>query len=142
MVVCATILIRLYNRLGLVRVKLIFSYSMLSHRAWIRLILEYIEWWLFYYISYSFLFYLICLFNNMYNFEDHRDRVLLRSLPLYFLFAYIFNLVSLIGVPPFLGFLIKWVILDSLFYGSSYLLLFILVLTSVVHLYVYIRIVV
>lgn len=142
LVVCVTILIRLYNSLGLIRVKLIFSYSILSHRAWIRLILEHLEWWSFYYLRYCILFFLICLFNNIYIFEDQRDCILLNNLPLSLLFAYIFNLISIIGIPPFLGFVIKWVILDSLFQGGSYFILFILVLTSVVHLYVYTRVMV
>lgn len=40
MVVVMSILVRFYNRLGLTRLKLIFSYSILSHRAWITLILK------------------------------------------------------------------------------------------------------
>lgn len=137
-----TMLIRLYNRLGLVSLKLIFTYSMLSHRAWIRLILAYLNWWLIYFLLYSFLFFLLCYFNYFLDIEDFGNLNVFKNYSLFMLLMYLLNLISLMGIPPFTGFIIKWIIIDILLNNLSYyFLLFTIIITSVVHLYIYIRVI-
>lgn len=134
-----TMVIRIYYRLGLNRLKIIFICSILSHRAWIRLIVVKLEWWLIYIYIYRFLILFICLFNSLIYIEDFRDLIILKFVPLYLVFRYCFNLLSLIGMPPLVGFVIKWILLDSIL--VSYYIIFIVVITSVVHLYYYFRVI-
>lgn len=135
------LLVRIYYRLGLYSVKLIFSYSILSHRRWNTLILSCINWWFIYFLLYSFIFLVICYFNYFFNIEDISDFNIFNNYSKFVLYIYLLNLISLRGIPPFTGFLFKFLIID-LFYGILfYLYLYLLVLVSLIHFYLYIRVI-
>jgi NADH-ubiquinone oxidoreductase chain 2 len=55
-------------------------------------------------------------------------------------FVLIFNLLSLGGLPPFLGFIPKWLIINQLTINYQYLLTFILIAFTLITLYFYLRI--
>lgn len=132
-----TIVIRIYYSLGLTRIKVIFSYSILSHRSWITLVILNLNWWLIYYFIYRIIFMIICIFNYYISLNELTDFSCIFS-SRFILLIYLLNLISLRGIPPFTGFLLKWLLLDLFSETLSYLFLFILVLTSIVHLYIYI----
>nr|APZ75586.1 NADH dehydrogenase subunit 2 [Agenioideus sp. SJW-2017] len=134
-----SLLVVIYNMLGLISIKLIFGYSMLTHSSWMSLMLVNMYWWLIYFILYTFLLMLICVVNSFLRVEDISDMSKLSSLNIFMKVFYMLNLLSMMGLPPFVGFLIKWMILSELFSFISYFIVLLIILTSLINLYMYMR---
>nr|APZ75599.1 NADH dehydrogenase subunit 2 [Auplopus sp. SJW-2017] len=135
-----SMLMSMYYSLGLYSVKLIFSYSILSHSSWNTIMLSSMNWWLIYYLLYSLLFMMICLLNYYFNIEDLSDFMYLYNSSKLVLMIYLLNLISLSGMPPFTGFLIKFFLINYFFNVLFYIYLMFFILTSLIHFYLYIRI--
>nr|WRW10889.1 NADH dehydrogenase subunit 2 [Chlaenius naeviger] len=118
----------------------IMAYSSINHLGWmISSFLSNEMIWLIYFISYTFIsLTLIYIFNifkiyylkQLYSFMN--KNVLIK-------FMLMLNLFSLGGLPPFLGFLPKWMIIQYLSSNYMFLLLFMLMMTLIT-LYFYLRI--
>nr|UEV86548.1 NADH dehydrogenase subunit 2 [Leucoma chrysoscela] len=96
--------------------------------------------WFFYLLIYSFLISIMCLLFNMINmfYINQLFIVNLNSLIKINLFI---NFLSLGGLPPFLGFIPKWIIINFLIMNKSYLLTFLMIMMSLIVLFYYIRII-
>ena len=69
-------------------------------------------------------------FNHILNFDISRKRKIL----------IFFSLLSLGGLPPFIGFIPKWMVIQELAEGGNFFLLFILLASALITLYFYLRI--
>jgi len=120
------------------RIKIIFTFSSIIHTRWmlsvgsINLINLLIYFFLYSLISF-YLFKTCEKFNiNFFSNQMNSKIYLIVSI----------LLLSLSGVPPFLGFFLKWILLRSLnFFIRSYFMLFWLVLASVVSVFSYLHLV-
>lgn len=135
-----TILISIYKRIGLTSIKIIFRYSILSHTAWICIVLINLDWWLFYFIFYSFIFLMVCLFHRHIIIDDFRDLTIIKLISPKLFYIYVITIISFIGIPPLLGFTIKWIIMIRIVNLYSYFVMLFVVGCSVVHLFYYIKI--
>lgn len=119
----------------------LIAYSSINHLGWIirSLILNEVMWIL-YFLFYSFLtLNMIYLFNSWKIFHINKIfSIFTQSKPLKF--SIIFNLLSLGGLPPFLGFIPKWLIINQLTINNNLLLTFILIAFTLITLYFYLRI--
>nr|YP_009913174.1 NADH dehydrogenase subunit 2 [Lelecella limenitoides]QLJ92986.1 NADH dehydrogenase subunit 2 [Lelecella limenitoides] len=96
--------------------------------------------WMIYFLFYSFLisfmcflFYIMNIFyiNQLFNF----------NLNLSIKMSIMINFLSLGGLPPFLGFFPKWMIINYLLMNDLFIIIFIFMMTSLIMLFIYIRII-
>jgi len=96
--------------------------------------------WLIYFLFYSFLsitlrliFHIFKLFHINQLFSWFINRKILK-------FTLFINFLSLGGLPPFLGFLPKWIVIQQLTFCNQYFILIILIISTLVTLFFYLRI--
>nr|UOF70205.1 NADH dehydrogenase subunit 2 [Tropostreptus sigmatospinus] len=119
----------------------ILAYSSINHLAWmIMSTLISINILFIYFIIYSLITLTIILILMSNNFI-HLTQLMTNHYSLSLISVGLFlNLLSLGGMPPFIGFLPKWLVLTSLTSNALFLLSILLVLCSVLTLYFYMRI--
>nr|URW97653.1 NADH dehydrogenase subunit 2 [Songthela sp.] len=117
--------------------KTLFAYSAIAHLSWMlsSLYSTYMIW-MFYWVCYFLLSCSIILILNFYSILSMKI-IILMWWPKQFLILIMF--LSLGGLPPLFGFLPKWFLLNYLIMNSPIISL-ILILTSILNLYFYIRI--
>nr|QNG56288.1 NADH dehydrogenase subunit 2 [Palaestes freyreissi] len=127
--------------LNQISLRKIFAFSSISHISWMIASMMYNQSiWFIYFISYSFInlnliilfllmniFYLKQLFNSL-----NKNKLV----KLFFLL----NFFSISGMPPFLGFLPKWLTINNLIYNNLIFLSLFLILFTLISLYFYLRI--
>lgn len=119
----------------------IIAYSSINHLGWIlaaTLLGE--SYWLVYFCFYVFLRFAIILLFNSYQLS-HINQIF--GLPVanpVLKLALFCNLLSLGGLPPFLGFLPKWTIIQGMVREGYFFLITLIVLITLITLYFYIRI--
>nr|YP_004857862.1 NADH dehydrogenase subunit 2 [Protantigius superans]ADN43193.1 NADH dehydrogenase subunit 2 [Protantigius superans] len=127
-----------FNQLSL---RKLLAFSSINNLGWLLMSLMISEnLWLIYMILYSFmisimcnLFYMLNIFylNQMYNFNVN-----------YIIKIFIMiNLLSLGGLPPFIGFFPKWIIINFLLNFNLFIISFIFIMMSLIMLFLYIRII-
>nr|YP_009737812.1 NADH dehydrogenase subunit 2 [Mellicta ambigua]QHW07586.1 NADH dehydrogenase subunit 2 [Mellicta ambigua] len=119
----------------------LLAFSSINNIGWMLAALMISEnLWMLYFLLYSlftfimcFLFYVINIFyiNQLFNF----------NLNFLIKFSILINFLSLGGLPPFLGFFPKWMIINYLLYNNLFIISFIFIMTSLIMLFVYIRII-
>nr|UOU85006.1 NADH dehydrogenase subunit 2 [Lepidostoma basale]UOU85058.1 NADH dehydrogenase subunit 2 [Lepidostoma basale] len=119
--------------------KLIMSYSSINHISWmISSIMININIWMNYFLFYSILsFILILNFNKM--FMNHINQFFSSKSNLNFYFFMFLSFLSLGGLPPFLGFFPKWIVINHLAILNFNFILMILIFSSLINLFFYIR---
>lgn len=117
----------------------LIAYSSINHLGWILAAIYNRNIWLVYFLFYTFLtFSIVFMFNifkisyinQLFTLFFHEKRIK------FFLF---FNLLSLGGLPPFLGFLPKIFVIQSLTMNNQLFLLTFIVIITLITLYFYIR---
>nr|QAY82067.1 NADH dehydrogenase subunit 2 [Hyphasis sp. REN-2018] len=119
----------------------ILVYSSITHMAWMLASMMSMKMiWTIYFIIYTLMtIMIIVMFNNLnifylkqlfLNFNQNKNIKML----------FIYNFLSLGGLPPFIGFLPKWLTINFLINNNFYILSFFLILFTLITLYFYIRI--
>lgn len=124
-----------------IRIRKIIAFSSINHIAWILASIINIKTiWFSYFIIYSLISLRIILICQILNiFYLNQIFLTLNSNKLIKIF-FIINFISLGGLPPFLGFLPKWLTIINLINNNFYFLRFILIVFSLITLFFYIRI--
>nr|YP_010946557.1 NADH dehydrogenase subunit 2 [Jacobsonina aliena]WGO57275.1 NADH dehydrogenase subunit 2 [Jacobsonina aliena] len=127
-----------YNQ---VSIRKILTYSSINHMGWmLSAMLLGENFWMMYFTIYSFLTltiisiispFQISFINQtfMFNTENQTSKFLLFT-----------SLLSLGGLPPFLGFLPKWLIIQSMVLNNMIFLVTVMVVLSLITLYYYLRV--
>nr|YP_002265562.1 NADH dehydrogenase subunit 2 [Priasilpha obscura]ACF35108.1 NADH dehydrogenase subunit 2 [Priasilpha obscura] len=119
----------------------ILTYSSINHIGWmLASMMMFQSIWIIYFLIYSFIsmniififnklkiFYLNQLFNKMNN------KKLIK-------FFFMMNFLSLGGLPPFLGFLPKWLTINNLVINNFYMISLVLIILTLMTLFFYLRI--
>ena len=117
----------------------LIAYSSINHLGWILAAIYNRNLWIIYFLFYTFLtFSIVFIFNifkisyinQLFSLFFHEKRIK---------FLLFFNLLSLGGLPPFLGFLPKLLVIQSLTLNNQLFLLTFIVLITLITLYFYIR---
>nr|WNV22554.1 NADH dehydrogenase subunit 2 [Psylliodes laticollis] len=124
-----------------VSLRKILAYSSINHIAWmLASMLNNKMIWLIYFIIYSLItlniiliFYFLNIFYINQLFNSLNSNKLFKML-------FILNLFSLGGLPPFLGFMPKWLVINFLIDNNFYTLSMIMVIFTLMTLFFYIRI--
>lgn len=119
----------------------LIAFSSINHLGWILIAIINNELlWLTYFLLYSILsISIVLMFNNfkLFHFNQIFNFSIINPSIKFFIFL---NLLSLGGLPPFLGFLPKWLVIQNLVELNQIFLLFIAVCLTLITLYYYLRI--
>nr|YP_010271028.1 NADH dehydrogenase subunit 2 [Scarites subterraneus]UFR82458.1 NADH dehydrogenase subunit 2 [Scarites subterraneus]UJY97973.1 NADH dehydrogenase subunit 2 [Scarites subterraneus] len=118
----------------------IMAYSSINHLGWmISAFLNNEMIWIIYFLIYSLISMTLILMLNSFNIYYLKQMFLLMNKNILVKFILLLNLLSLGGLPPFLGFLPKWMIIQYLSINYMYLVLFMIMMTLIT-LFFYLRI--
>nr|QBF01215.1 NADH dehydrogenase subunit 2 [Stegana reni] len=119
----------------------LMAFSSINHLGWLLMALNSNEMiWMIYFLMYSFLsFSLIYMFDNFKIFHfNQMFSLFFNSKILKFILT--INFLSLGGLPPFLGFFPKWMVIQQLTLENEYTMLMILMMSALITLFFYLRI--
>nr|WIL79926.1 NADH dehydrogenase subunit 2 [Callimerus sp.] len=127
-----------FNQISL---RKILAFSSINHIGWmISALLNSKIIWFLYFIIYSIIsINIIFIFKKFKMYFLNQMIMIFNSNPLLKMF-FILNFFSLGGIPPFLGFLPKWLIINSLTLNSQYLLSFLMIIFTLMTFYFYMRV--
>nr|YP_009334157.1 NADH dehydrogenase subunit 2 [Dacus longicornis]YP_009672533.1 NADH dehydrogenase subunit 2 [Dacus conopsoides]APL97156.1 NADH dehydrogenase subunit 2 [Dacus longicornis]QCX42556.1 NADH dehydrogenase subunit 2 [Dacus conopsoides]WCB98294.1 NADH dehydrogenase subunit 2 [Dacus longicornis] len=118
----------------------LMAFSSINHLGWMLAAMQASEsMWFLYFAFYSFLsFSLTFMFNNfkMYHINQLFNAFFKDKTLKYVLFL---NLLSLGGLPPFIGFLPKWMVIQLLVLKNQYILMTIMTVMTLITLFFYLR---
>nr|WGU15878.1 NADH dehydrogenase subunit 2 [Zeugodacus depressus] len=118
----------------------LMAFSSINHLGWMLAAMQASEsMWLIYFSFYSFLsFSLTFMFNNfkMFHINQLFNSFFESKILKFMLFL---NLLSLGGLPPFIGFLPKWLVIQMLVLKSQYILMTIMTVMTLITLFFYLR---
>nr|YP_010614728.1 NADH dehydrogenase subunit 2 [Dexia fulvifera]WAS35303.1 NADH dehydrogenase subunit 2 [Dexia fulvifera] len=118
----------------------IMAYSSINHLSWMLMALYNNNLlWVNYFLMYSFLSMLMIFMFNLFMISHINQLFMLKFNSKILFFFMMCNLLSLGGLPPFLGFFPKWIIIQSLTLNNQLFLLMIMILSALITLYFYIR---
>lgn len=121
--------------------KLIISYSSINHISWIiSAIIININLWINYFILYSLITIILIRRFNLININQINQFFSIKTLSLKLNFFIFLSLLRLGGLPPFLGFLPKWIVITQIIFYNNIFLLTIIIFTSLINLFFYTRI--
>nr|QNP09896.1 NADH dehydrogenase subunit 2 [Ochthebius sp. IBE<ESP> RA617] len=119
----------------------ILAYSSINHIGWMLSSLMFIESiWIIYMITYTFIsMNMIFMFNKL-NIFYMKQMFMMMNKNLLMKMFFILNFFSLGGLPPFLGFMPKWLTLQILTENKLFMMSMIMVIMTLMTLYFYTRI--
>nr|UJG45462.1 NADH dehydrogenase subunit 2 [Ceraclea annulicornis] len=120
--------------------KTIMSFSSINHLGWMMsaMILNF-NIFLIYFINYTMLNFILCKMFHLLNIKILLNMFLSNFNNNYKIILLI-NFLSLSGLPPFLGFFPKWLVIMNLMINNHYTLMMILIMTALINLFFYLRI--
>nr|QTC08201.1 NADH dehydrogenase subunit 2 [Parachauliodes yanbaru] len=126
-----------FNQLNL---RSLMAYSSISHLGWMLISMVYSETlWIMYYLLYVILSSIMVLFFLNYSLF-HLNQIYSMNFNPYIKFMMLTNMLSLGGLPPFLGFLPKLLVINLLAKFKMFLMIFFMVMLTLITLFYYIRI--
>nr|YP_009536831.1 NADH dehydrogenase subunit 2 [Dendrolimus superans]AQM57903.1 NADH dehydrogenase subunit 2 [Dendrolimus superans] len=119
----------------------LMAYSSINNLGWMIFTIMISEnLWIFYFTIYSFLIsIMIFMFYNLNMFFI--NQLFINNMNSMIKINLFINFLSLGGLPPFIGFLPKWIIINFLINNKMFLLSFIFIMMSLIMLFFYIRII-
>nr|AJR29333.1 NADH dehydrogenase subunit 2 [Luehdorfia chinensis] len=119
----------------------LMSFSSMNNLGWMLSALMISEnLWLFYLIFYSFLISIMCFLFNYLNIY-FINQLFIMNMNFSIKISFLINFFSLGGLPPFLGFFPKWIIINFLMKYNFYIITFIFIMMSLIMLFYYMRII-
>nr|YP_010569040.1 NADH dehydrogenase subunit 2 [Fannia canicularis]UEV87282.1 NADH dehydrogenase subunit 2 [Fannia canicularis]UZC78828.1 NADH dehydrogenase subunit 2 [Fannia canicularis] len=118
----------------------LMAYSSINHLGWmLAAMYNSNNLWFTYFIFYSFLTFSMIFMFNMFKISHINQLFSMFFYSKKMKFFLFFNLLSLGGLPPFLGFFPKWLIIEMLTMNNQLLLLTFMMMMTLITLYFYIR---
>nr|YP_010528175.1 NADH dehydrogenase subunit 2 [Aelia fieberi]UXW64329.1 NADH dehydrogenase subunit 2 [Aelia fieberi] len=141
MINCAILMSVIIGSLGGINqtsLRKLMGYSSINHLGWMLAINKNINMWMLYFMIYSVMIMIVCqTFNKMkIYFINQVGSVNMNSPSKIILFI---MMLSMGGLPPFIGFLPKWIVIQEMINSSEVFMMFIMVMFSLVTLMFYIR---
>nr|AUW38602.1 NADH dehydrogenase subunit 2 [Solenosthedium bilunatum] len=116
----------------------IMGYSSINHSGWMLALAKTKNSWIAYLTIYSMMMLLLCWMfysNNVIHINQMNNMKMTSMEKL----TYTISMLSLGGLPPFLGFLPKWIVIQNMTYSGLYLMLTIMIMCSLLQLFYYMR---
>nr|QXF29228.1 NADH dehydrogenase subunit 2 [Pentatoma rufipes] len=115
------------------------GYSSINHLGWMLAISKSMNLWIIYLSVYSIMINLICwmFMNYKMYFINQLSSINLDNTEK---FSFFMMMLSMGGLPPFIGFLPKWITIQSMINEKEFFIIFIMIMTSLIILLYYLRI--
>nr|WKU83760.1 NADH dehydrogenase subunit 2 [Argyra sp.] len=139
-IILITITVGSLGGLNQTSLRKLLTFSSINHLGWIfsgMLISDSI--WMIYFLFYSFLSITIVIMLNSMKIFSFNQLFSMNSSTKYFKIISMINLLSMGGLPPFLGFLPKWMVIQQLSNNGQMFLTFMLIMASLITLFFYLR---
>nr|AYQ19014.1 NADH dehydrogenase subunit 2 [Ptilodactylidae sp. 2 ACP-2013] len=121
-------------------IRKILAFSSINHIAWmISSMLFNVTIWILYFIIYSIISLNIIMFLNSFKIFLVKQLFMSMNKNSMIKILFIFNFMSLGGLPPFLGFMPKWLTIQVMITNNFFILAFIMVILTLITLYFYTR---
>nr|YP_009485669.1 NADH dehydrogenase subunit 2 [Saldula burmanica]AVZ00805.1 NADH dehydrogenase subunit 2 [Saldula burmanica] len=120
-------------------VRKIMAYSSISHSGWMIACMNYEhKMWMMYFIVYSMMTTMITmLFNN--NSIFYLNQMQMHNSTMFNKINYTIMMMSMGGMPPFMGFMPKWMVIQTMISSSLYLPIMLMMMFSLMTLFYYMR---
>nr|YP_010403083.1 NADH dehydrogenase subunit 2 [Gynaephora rossii]YP_010403096.1 NADH dehydrogenase subunit 2 [Gynaephora groenlandica]UQW19904.1 NADH dehydrogenase subunit 2 [Gynaephora rossii]UQW19917.1 NADH dehydrogenase subunit 2 [Gynaephora groenlandica] len=119
----------------------LMAFSSINNLSWMLSALTISEnLWIFFFTIYSFMILIIHFMFYMMN-MFFINQLFINNMKSMIKINLLINFLSLGGLPPFIGFFPKWIIINFLINNKSYLMTFIMIMMSLIILFYYIRII-
>nr|YP_009988041.1 NADH dehydrogenase subunit 2 [Doleschallia melana]QNL34345.1 NADH dehydrogenase subunit 2 [Doleschallia melana] len=119
----------------------LMAFSSINNLGWMLSALSISEnLWMLYFLIYSLFTFIMCFLFYMIN-TFYINQLFNLNLNFLIKFSILINFLSLGGLPPFLGFFPKWMIINYLLFNNLFIISFIFTITSLIMLFIYIRII-
>nr|AHN95686.1 NADH dehydrogenase subunit 2 [Trigonotylus caelestialium] len=120
-------------------IRKIMSYSSMNHMGWIMsCILMYKKLWMMYMILYSVMMIMFSLCMKKYNIM-YINQLNIKYIPVMDKINMLIMMLSIGGIPPFLGFLPKWIAMEYMIMSNEIMLLLMMTMSSLITLSYYLR---
>lgn len=140
-IIIVSSVIRGLQGLNQICIRKIIAYSSINHVSWIiATLISSIDIWLYYFIVYCFININIYFIFKKYRIFYINQLANILTLKKKTKFIFILNFLSLGGLPPFLGFLPKWIAINRIINNEHYFIATILIIFTLISLYFYLRI--
>nr|YP_010401670.1 NADH dehydrogenase subunit 2 [Symphoromyia crassicornis]UQU69093.1 NADH dehydrogenase subunit 2 [Symphoromyia crassicornis] len=140
-VIILSVLIGSLGGLNQTSLRKIMAFSSINHLGWMLSAMMFNEnLWLFYFLIYMFLSITIILFFNLFKLFHINQVFSLNFSNKMIKFVLMINLLSLGGLPPFLGFLPKWMVIQNLTMMNQITIMTLMTIMTLITLYFYLRI--
>nr|YP_010374024.1 NADH dehydrogenase subunit 2 [Episesarma lafondii]QJH91618.1 NADH dehydrogenase subunit 2 [Episesarma lafondii] len=129
--------------LNLMYLRKIIAFSSINHMSWMMIAISTGDtFWLFYFFIYSLI--LMSITSMFFNLQVFTLSNLMQSDQNSILHSILisFNFLSLGGLPPFTGFIPKWMLIQTMVNMNLYIPLFFLLFSALITLYFYLRIII
>nr|UAM92189.1 NADH dehydrogenase subunit 2 [Geosesarma faustum] len=129
--------------LNLLHLRKIIAFSSINHMSWMMIAISTGDtFWFIYFFIY--LFILFSITNMFFNLQMFTLSNLMQSdqNSIFHSILISFNLLSLGGLPPFTGFILKWMLIQTMVNFNLYIPLFFLLSSTLITLYFYLRIII
>nr|YP_010374279.1 NADH dehydrogenase subunit 2 [Tholosanus proximus]QVD38901.1 NADH dehydrogenase subunit 2 [Tholosanus proximus] len=115
------------------------GYSSINHLGWMLAINKSMNLWMMYIIIYSILTSMLCyMFNNYKMF--FMNQVSNINMSIMEKLSFFIMMLSMGGLPPFMGFLPKWITIQNMMNEKEFMIMFIMIMFSLVNLMYYLRV--
>nr|UEP16606.1 NADH dehydrogenase subunit 2 [Botanophila rubrifrons] len=143
MVIMSVILSSLIGAMGGLNqtsLRKLMAYSSINHLSWMMIAMySNNQLWINYFMIYTFLTFSMIFMFNIFKLSHINQLFSLFFNNKYLKFMLLMNLLSMGGLPPFLGFYPKFLVIQSLTINNQLFLLFFMLLMTLITLYFYLR---
>nr|WKU83917.1 NADH dehydrogenase subunit 2 [Doros destillatorius] len=118
----------------------LMAFSSINHLSWMLMSMYSNEsLWISYYLFYTFLSFNLIFLFNMFKLFHINQLFSLFIFNKYLKFSLVLNMLSLGGLPPFLGFIPKWLTIQYLTFNNQLFMMTIMILMTLLTLFYYLR---
>nr|YP_010035835.1 NADH dehydrogenase subunit 2 [Acropteris iphiata]QQQ89071.1 NADH dehydrogenase subunit 2 [Acropteris iphiata] len=140
-IIIMNIIIGALGGLNQISFRKLMAFSSINNLSWMLMSIMISEnLWMFYLLMYTFLIKIMCFMFYITN-MFYINQIFINNINPMIKINIFINFLSLGGLPPFIGFFPKWIIINFMMYNNMYLLTFIFIIMSLIVLFFYIRII-
>nr|YP_010535246.1 NADH dehydrogenase subunit 2 [Megacopta centronubila]UYA97694.1 NADH dehydrogenase subunit 2 [Megacopta centronubila]UYA97707.1 NADH dehydrogenase subunit 2 [Megacopta centronubila] len=138
MTIILSVMVGAIGGLNQTSLKKILAFSSINHTGWLLSLIKVQNNWMSYLTIYSIMITSTCMMFHKYNMM-YISQINMMNLTQSEKISYMTSMMSLGGLPPFIGFLPKWIAIQTLMMNKSYLLLMLMMMFSMITLFYYMR---
>nr|WKW76329.1 NADH dehydrogenase subunit 2 [Teinopalpus aureus]WLF86366.1 NADH dehydrogenase subunit 2 [Teinopalpus aureus]WLN31357.1 NADH dehydrogenase subunit 2 [Teinopalpus aureus] len=141
MIMILNVIIGVLGGINQTSLRKLMTFSSINNLGWMLAAMMISEnLWMFYLLMYSFLISIMCLLFNLLN-TYFINQLFIINMNFSIKISLLINFLSLGGLPPFLGFFPKWIIINIMIMNKFFIITFIFIMMSLIMLFFYIRII-